>query len=167
MHQPLRCTGRARKDGVIVIKTKRGRIGKPQVSYTGNFSTYLKPSYNNFNILNSADQMSVYAEIERKGLFNHSVMSMLPNGGVYKKMYDLINDSYNEETDQFELLNTPEERRAYLQRYATANTDWFDQLFKILLFRNIRLAFPPEPMCRSFISLQATSTTTAGLLPIM
>lgn len=122
--------GARAKDGVIVIKTKRGRIGKPQISYTGNFSTYLKPSYNNFNILNSADQMSVYAEMERKGLLNHSVMSMLPNGGVYKKMYDLINDSYNEETDQFELLNTPEERRAYLQRYALANTNWFDQLFR-------------------------------------
>jgi TonB-linked SusC/RagA family outer membrane protein len=122
--------GARAKDGVIVIKTKRGRVGKPQVSYTGNFSTYLKPTYDNFNILNSADQMSVYAEMERKGLLNHSVMSMLPNGGVYKKMYDIINDSYNEETDQFELLNTPEERRAYLQRYALANTDWFDQLFK-------------------------------------
>lgn len=122
--------GARAKDGVIVIKTKRGRVGKPQVSYTGNFSTYLKPTYDNFNILNSVDQMSVYAEMERKGLLNHSVMSMLPNGGVYKKMYDIINESYNEETDQFELLNTPEERRAYLQRYALANTDWFDQLFK-------------------------------------
>jgi TonB-linked SusC/RagA family outer membrane protein len=122
--------GARAKDGVIVIKTKRGRIGKPQITYTGNFSTYLKPTYNNFNILNSADQMSVYAEMERKGLLNHSVMSMLQDGGVYKKMYDVINDSYNEETDQFDLLNTPEERRAFLQRYALSNTDWFDILFK-------------------------------------
>jgi TonB-linked SusC/RagA family outer membrane protein len=122
--------GARAKDGVIVIKTKRGRVGKPQVTYTGNFSTYLKPTYNNFNILNSADQMSVYSEIERKGLFNHSDMSMLPDGGVYKKMYDIINDSYNEDTDQFDLLNTPEERRAFLQRYALSNTDWFDILFK-------------------------------------
>jgi TonB-linked SusC/RagA family outer membrane protein len=122
--------GARAKDGVIVIKTKRGRVGKPQISYTGNFSTYLKPTYDDFNILNSSDQMSVYAEMERKGLLNHSVMSMLPNGGVYKKMYDIINDSYNEETDSYDLLNTPEERRAYLQRYAMANTDWFDVLFK-------------------------------------
>jgi TonB-linked SusC/RagA family outer membrane protein len=122
--------GARAKDGVIVIKTKRGRIGKPQVTYTGNFSTYLKPTYNNFNILNSADQMSVYAEMERKGLLNHSTMSRLPDGGVYKKMYDIINDSYNPGTDRFDLLNTPEERRAFLQRYALSNTDWFDILFK-------------------------------------
>ncbi|HYG19669.1 MAG TPA: SusC/RagA family TonB-linked outer membrane protein [Ohtaekwangia sp.] len=122
--------GARAKDGVIVIKTKKGRVGKPQITYTGNFSTYLKPSYDNFNILNSVDQMSVYSEMERKGLLNHSDMSMLPNGGVYKKMYDIINDSFNEETDEYELLNTPEERRAYLRRYALANTDWFDLLFK-------------------------------------
>lgn len=122
--------GARAKDGVIVIKTKKGRIGKPQITYTGNFSSYLKPSYDNFNILNSVDQMSVYAEMERKGLLNHADMSMLPDGGVYKKMYDIINDSYNEETDQYELLNTPEERRAFLQQYALANTNWFDQLFR-------------------------------------
>ncbi|MBT1703794.1 SusC/RagA family TonB-linked outer membrane protein [Chryseosolibacter indicus] len=122
--------GARAKDGVIVIKTKRGRVGKAQVTYSGNFSSYLKPTYDNFNILNSVDQMSVYAEMERKGLLNHAAMSMLPDGGVYKKMYDIINDSYNEQLDQFELLNTPEQRKAYLQRYALANTDWFDILFK-------------------------------------
>ena len=60
--------GARAKDGVIVISTKKGRIGKPQITYTGNFSTYLRPSYNDYNILNSGDQMSVYAEMERKGL---------------------------------------------------------------------------------------------------
>ncbi|RAW00522.1 SusC/RagA family TonB-linked outer membrane protein [Pseudochryseolinea flava] len=122
--------GARAKDGVIVIKTKRGKVGKPQITYTGNFSTYLKPSYNNFNILNSVDQMSVYSEMERKGLLNHATMSALPNGGVFKKMYDIINDSYNEQTDEYELLNTPEERRAFLKQYALKNTDWFDLLFK-------------------------------------
>jgi TonB-linked SusC/RagA family outer membrane protein len=122
--------GARAKDGVIVIKTKRGRVGKPVITYTGNFSTYLKPSYDNYNILNSVDQMSVYAEMERKGLLNHSDMVTQPNGGVYKKMYDIINSSYNEQTDQFDLLNTPQERRAFLQRYALANTNWFDKLFK-------------------------------------
>lgn len=122
--------GARAKDGVIVIKTKRGRVGKPQITYSGNYSTYLRPSYDDFNILNSVDQMSVYAEMERKGLLNHADMSALPDGGVYKKMYDMINDSYHEGTDEFELPNTPEGRRAFLQRYALANTDWFDHLFK-------------------------------------
>lgn len=122
--------GARAKDGVIVIKTKKGRVGKPLITYTGNFSTYLKPSYSNYNILNSADQMSVYAEMERKGLLNHSDVSRTPNGGVYRKMYDYINQKYNVDDGGFELPNFDSERRSFLQRYALANTDWFDVLFK-------------------------------------
>ncbi len=122
--------GARAKDGVIVIKTKKGRAGQPLVTYTGNFSSYLKPSYNNYNILNSADQMAVYQEMERKGLLNHSDVSRSANGGVYRKMYDLINESYNPGDGTFGLLNTEAERRKFLHRYAMANTDWFDVLFR-------------------------------------
>src|SRR4051794_32191746 len=45
-------------NGVVVITTKKGRAGKPQISYTGNFSTQLKPQYVDYNIMNSAQQMS-------------------------------------------------------------------------------------------------------------
>jgi TonB-linked SusC/RagA family outer membrane protein len=121
--------GARAKDGVIVITTKKGRVGKPQITYTGNFSTYLRPTYNDYNILNSVDQMSVYAEMERKGLLNHADVANLPNGGVYTKMYNVINDSYNNGSDEFDVPNEDAARRAFLQRYAQANTDWFDILF--------------------------------------
>jgi TonB-linked SusC/RagA family outer membrane protein len=114
--------GARAKDGVIVIRTKKGREGKPMVSYTGNFSSYLRPTYNDYNILNSVDQMSVYSEMERKGLLNHADVSRYPHGGVYLKMYDLINSN--------QLENTTAAKRAYLQRYARSNTDWFKVLFQ-------------------------------------
>ncbi|MGV3640915.1 MAG: TonB-dependent receptor plug domain-containing protein, partial [Adhaeribacter sp.] len=116
-------------NGVVVITTKKGRIGKPLISYTGNYSTYLKPTYNQFDILNSADQMSVYGELARKGHLNHSTASRSQDGGVYTKMYDLINQ-YDASSGSFGLANTPEARTAFLQRYARANTDWFDVLFR-------------------------------------
>jgi TonB-linked SusC/RagA family outer membrane protein len=122
--------GARAKDGVIVIKTKKGRVGKPLITYTGNFSTYLKPSYNDYNILNSVDQMAVYAEMDRKRLLNHSDVSRSPNGGVYRKMYDVINEKYNVNDGGFELPNFGEVKRDFLQRYALANTDWFDVLFR-------------------------------------
>lgn len=121
--------GARAKDGVIVITTKKGKAGSTLVTYTGNFSSYLKPTYNDYSILNSIDQMSVYSEMERKGYLNHSDVTRALNGGVYKKMYDLIN-TYHEEEGTFGLENTPAARRAFLQRYALANTDWFDVLFK-------------------------------------
>ena len=46
-------------NGVIVITTKRGRSGKLRVNYSGNFSGKLRPTYNQFNLLNSAEEMSV------------------------------------------------------------------------------------------------------------
>ncbi|PSR55222.1 SusC/RagA family protein [Adhaeribacter arboris] len=116
-------------NGVIVITTKKGKIGKPIISYTGNFTTYLKPTYNNFNIMNSADQMSVYTELERKGWLNHSDASRRQDGGVFTKMYDEIN-RFDPATGQFGLQNTPEARAAFLEPYARANTDWFDILFR-------------------------------------
>lgn len=122
--------GARAKDGVIVINTKKGRIGKPLITYTGNYSTYLKPSYNNYNILNSVDQMGVYAEMDRKGLLNHADVSNLPNGGVYAKMYDEINLQYDPNSEQFDQGNYDAAKRAYLKRYARVNTDWYDVLFK-------------------------------------
>lgn len=116
-------------NGVIVITTKKGRSGKPQINYNGNFTVFLKPSYSNYNILNSADQMSVYSEMQRKGWLNFSDVANASNGGVFTKMWNEIK-RYDETAGAFGLENTPEARAAFLRRYATANTDWFDLLFR-------------------------------------
>jgi TonB-linked SusC/RagA family outer membrane protein len=114
-------------NGVVVITTKRGRAGKPNVSYVGNFSTYLKPVYQEFNIMNSAQQMSVLAELERKGSLNANILDRADNG-VYGKMYELLNQVNSDGT--FALPNTQPARKNFLMRYAKANTDWFDLLFR-------------------------------------
>src|SRR5215207_25485 len=113
-------------NGVVVITTKKGRAGKPVVSYTGNFSTQLKPTYTEYNIMNSVEQMSVLAEIDRKGILSPDILSQA-DYGVYGKMYDLINKP--DANGNFALLNTTEAKAAFLKRYATTNTDWFDVLF--------------------------------------
>jgi len=117
-------------NGVILITTKKGKIGDgtPLISYTGNFSSYMKPTYDNFDIMNSYDQMSVYAEMERKGWLNYSDVVNRANGGVYKKMYQSLDYAPGSSTPG--LYNSPEARGAFLNRYAYANTDWFDVLFK-------------------------------------
>ncbi|SHF66586.1 SusC/RagA family TonB-linked outer membrane protein [Pedobacter caeni] len=116
-------------NGVVVITTKKGRVGSPVINYTGNFSTFLKPTYDNYNIMNSADQMSIYGELDRKGWLNHSSTSRSADGGVFSKMYQLIN-TYDATTGSFGLANTQEAKEAFLTKYARANTDWFDELFK-------------------------------------
>lgn len=114
-------------NGVVVITTKKGRSGRLAISYTGNFSTQLKPYYGEYNIMNSAQQMSVLGELERKGILNSDILSG-SNYGVYGKMFDLINTP--DANGNFALQNTTEAKAAFLKKYALANTDWFDILFR-------------------------------------
>lgn len=127
-------------NGVILITTKKGKSGVPAtVSYTGNYTTFLKPSYSQYDILNSYDQMSVYAEMERKGWLNYSKLVNNPTGGVYTKMAQGMYWT-NNGTQAPIVENTVEGRRAFLSRYVYANTDWFDVLFKNSLMQEHSLS---------------------------
>lgn len=123
--------GAAAMNGVVVVNTKRGRDteGAVNFNYSSNFTTYIKPNYNQFDIMNSAEQMQLIIDMENKGYLNHSQVSRAPTGGVFNKMYNLMYD-YNPKTDSYALRNDAPSRYQFLQRYANANTDWFDLLFK-------------------------------------
>lgn len=115
-------------NGVVVITTKKGKAGAPStLSYTGNYSTYLKPTYSQFDIVNSYDQMSVFAEMERKGWLDYTDLANNSSGGVYTKLAQAL--QYNEDGEIL-VENSVEGRRKFLQQYVYANTDWFDILFK-------------------------------------
>lgn len=114
--------------GVIVVTTKKGKAGQANVNYTGEFTTRLTPSYGEFNILNSQDQMGIYQELADKGWLNISNTINKSDYGVYGKMYEMIN-TYNETNGSFGLANTEEARNLYLRRAEMRNTNWFDKLF--------------------------------------
>ena len=124
-------------NGVVVITTKKGRSGKAVVSFTANFTSQLKPTYDTYNIMNSAEQMSVLGELERNGFLNYNVLDR-PDYGVYGQMYKALD--YSPATGTFPLQNTPEARRNFLLRYAEANTDWFDILFHNSLIQEYSLS---------------------------
>ncbi|OMP78126.1 SusC/RagA family TonB-linked outer membrane protein [[Flexibacter] sp. ATCC 35208] len=113
-------------NGVVVITTKKGKAGKPTIAYSSSLSTQLKPTYGDYDIMNSARQISVLAELDRKGILKSDILSKA-DYGVYGKMYESVQGDENGNVD---LLNTPEARKAYLMRYGKANTDWYDILFR-------------------------------------
>lgn len=113
-------------NGVIVITTKKGKSGKPVITYSGNFSTQLKPNYRDYNIMNSAQQMSILGELYRKGYFTSDILSKA-DYGVIGKMYDQI-EKYK--STGVGIRNDTESKNQFLLGYAGANTDWFDILFK-------------------------------------
>lgn len=121
--------------GVIVITTKKGKAGTTNVSYTGEFSTRLKPRYSTFNIMNSQDQMNVYQELSQKGYLQYAATANAANSGVYGKMFELL-ETYDPVTKKFALENTSEARSSYLRQAEMRNTNWFDRLFSTSLQQN-------------------------------
>lgn len=117
-------------NGVIVVTTKKGRQtqGKPAISYRSNFTTYNKPTYADFDVMNSADQMAVLIEMQNKGYYQVPGASRGTSGGPFYKMYNKLYEV--DGNGNFLLRNDNASKIAFLTRYANANTDWFDVLFK-------------------------------------
>jgi TonB-linked SusC/RagA family outer membrane protein len=114
--------------GVIVVTTKKGKAGQSHINYTSELTYRLIPSYRNFNILNSQDQMGIYKEMKEKGWLNYAEIANYAESGVYGKMYELMN-TYDEATGQFLLRNDVESQNGYLKSAEMRNTNWFKELF--------------------------------------
>ncbi|MBR4735367.1 MAG: SusC/RagA family TonB-linked outer membrane protein [Bacteroidales bacterium] len=121
--------------GVIVVTTKKGKAGQSRLTYTGEYTYRLKPSYDTFNIMNSQDQMEVYQELQQKGYLNYAETANASNSGIYGKMYQLITQ-YDASSGTFGLENTQAARNAYLRAAEYRNTDWFDLLFNNTIQHN-------------------------------
>ena len=94
--------------GVVVITTKRGKAGRSTVNYTGEFTYRLKPSYRNYNISNSQEQMGIYKEMAEKGWLEFSALANGSTSGLYGKMYNEI-ARYDETKGEFGLPYTDAE----------------------------------------------------------
>jgi TonB-linked SusC/RagA family outer membrane protein len=111
-------------NGVIVIVTKRGKKGRPTINFSTGLTTRSKPTYSQFNFLTSGDELGVYQELYEKGWINLPGSNQAANHGVFSDMFYRI---ANNQLD-WGPVGTP--NYAYLNRYAKANTNWFDVLFK-------------------------------------
>ena len=121
--------------GVIVVTTKRGRAGRSTINYTGEFTYRLKPSYSNYNISNSQEQMGIYKEMASKGWLEFSTLANSSTSGLYGKMYTSI-ATYDPTLGKYQLPYTEQAMNAYLQQAEFRNTDWFDLLFKNNIMQN-------------------------------
>jgi len=121
--------------GVIVVTTKKGKVGATRISYTGEYTMRLKPSYSQFNIMNSQEQMSVYRDMYNAGYLSFAETFRQSESGVYGKMYQLMN-TYDPATGTFGLENSTTAMNAYLRDAEYRNTNWFDELFSSSISMN-------------------------------
>lgn len=106
-------------NGVIVITTKKGAIGKPTVSYHGDVVMNQRPSYRNFDLMNSNERMQLSKEIFEDGLKYYSSVNLDP-ADSYE---GLLNELINRRITRTEFADKALEM-------AGRNTDWFDVLFR-------------------------------------
>ena len=139
--------------GVIVVTTKRGQAGKSSLNYTAELTYRMIPSYRDYNICNSQEQMGIYQELERKGWLEYSTLASAKNYGVYGKMYELIGKA---EAGGVGLENTPHAKNNYLREAEFRNTDWFKELFNNTIMHNHSLSFSTgTERARVYASLSA------------
>lgn len=105
-------------NGVIVVTTKKGRVGRTEVSYKNNITMAMKPTIRDFNVLNSKQRIEFSEELYDKNLVDFTDMNST-YGAFGKLQYQLSRkeltwDQYHDE----------------IQRAKTYNTDWFDVLFR-------------------------------------
>ncbi|WP_159090940.1 SusC/RagA family TonB-linked outer membrane protein [Aquimarina aquimarini] len=115
--------GARAKNGVIVITTKKGKKGGLSVKYNNNFAYRLRPRYTNFNVLNSQQELSVYAELVEKGLIDLTTAQRAESYGVLGQYYNL------RRPNNVQIGPNGQISDEFFNRYQTANTDWFKTLF--------------------------------------
>ena len=134
--------------GVVVVTTKKGQAGKSRLQYTSEITYRMIPSYNDYNICNSQEQMGIYQELERKGWLEYSALSSAKNSGVYGLMYKLI--------DNGSLENTAVAKNSYLREAEFRNTDWFKELFNQTVMHSHSLSYSAgTDRARVYASLSA------------
>ena len=139
--------------GVIVVTTKKGKAGQSKLNYTGEITYRMVPSYADYNICNSQEQMGIYQEFERKGWLEYSSLYAAKNSGVYGRMYALIDAAKDGNAG---LPNTPEAKNAYLRAAEFRNTDWFAELFNQTVMHNHSVSFSTgSERARVYASLSA------------
>ncbi|WP_299256620.1 SusC/RagA family TonB-linked outer membrane protein [uncultured Aquimarina sp.] len=115
--------GARAKNGVIVITTKKGKNGALKINYSGNFSYRLRPRYEQFNVLNSQQELSVYAELVDKNLIDLTTAQFAESYGVLGSYFN------SRGTNDVEIGANGQLSDEFFRRYQTANTDWFKVLF--------------------------------------
>lgn len=103
-------------NGVIVVTTKSGEIGKTKVNYSFNAQAQRRPHYSDFNLMTSKQRIDVSREIMDKGLFFETMPERYGYEGAMMNYWDK-NITFNEFQQQ-------------VSQMEANNTDWFGALYR-------------------------------------
>jgi TonB-linked SusC/RagA family outer membrane protein len=96
-------------NGVIVINTKRGQLGRaPLISYSSSLTTQSGLNYEKLNLMNSKERVDVSREIWERGLLSNFTMDNIGFQGVLREYLEgkLPYETFNAGVKQLEMNNT-------------------------------------------------------------
>jgi len=95
-------------NGVIVIKTKRGKQGRMSVNYSGGVAITEKLNYDKLNLMNSKERIDVSREIYERRLLGTKVTEAVGYEEVLRRYLDkkITYDQFNSEVKALEIVNT-------------------------------------------------------------
>ena len=103
-------------NGVIVITTKRGSVGKPQVSYNMNVNYKRRPRYSDrsVDVMTSKERIQFSRELLESQYLYYDEQTFVGYEGLLRQLYnnEITNDEFNESVARLE----------------SQNTDWFSYL---------------------------------------
>ena len=112
-------------NGVILITTKKGERGRLSVNYSGNFSMSQRLNYNRMEIMNSKDRVALSREaFERGAQVSDERIGYIGLALAYSRR-EISLDEFHKGVKKFE----------------TANTDWFDILYRTPFSQSHSLSF--------------------------
>lgn len=120
--------GAKASNGVIVITTKKGKVDRMTINYSGNMSINTKPNYGMFNYMNSKER-TVFAQ----ETFNAGV-SYLTDPIKQPYTYEGVMRMYLEGDMSYDDFMS---KKHYFE---TVNTDWFDLLTQTAVSHNHSLS---------------------------
>ena len=120
--------GSRASNGVIVITTKKGKVGRMSINYSGNFSIAPRPKYKNFKLMNSQERIEFSEDAFAEGL--RYIDEPLKQINTYEGALRMYQDG---EMTPDEFIST----RNYLE---TVNTDWLDLLTRTTFGHNHNLS---------------------------
>ena len=126
--------------GVISVRTSKAGQGTNSFTYQAELTYRAIPSYREFNILNSQDQMAVFNEMANGKSLDNEAVFIASRYGVYGYLYNQIYN-YNDVTGEYGILNTDAGRAAYLRAAELRNTNWFKELYQHVIRHQHTLTF--------------------------
>ena len=123
--------------GVIVITTKRGKVGKMAVNYSANFSMVMKPQRDG-DLMNSKQKLAweqeLWDEFSADGFTNGSYYPVVGIVGMLRAN-KLGKDGKVWTDEGFEPMSAAEQD-AYIADLSKTTTNWFDELFRTAFSMN-------------------------------